>query len=218
MRKKNLLLVFLFLIVLLIFLYPSFGWKIRTFISPSGEQENDYKNLVLENESLKTDLAKLNVLGKQSALYNPSLILASVYSNYPFNFKSELLVNKGEKDGVIVGQPALVSSSSSKPILVGKIEEVFENNSLVETVFDSRFQLSVRIGGEGVNSLLKGGNNPKLTLIPKDSKISDGDAVYSVSPGYPFGLTMGLARNIQLSSDEFFKEADLETAYNVNDI
>lgn len=101
---------------------------------------------------------------------------------------------------------------------MGRIKEVFENDSLVETVFDSRFQLSVRIGAAGVNALLKGGNNPKLTLIPKDSKISDGDAVYSVSSDYPFGLTVGLARNIQLSSDQFFEEADLETAYNANDL
>ncbi len=218
MRKENLFLLFLILTVLLIFLYPSLGWKIRDLITVSGTQNPDYKNLVLENQSLKADLAQLSGLKKELPSYSGNFIQASVYSNYPFNFKSELLVNRGEKDGVKVGQPVIVFSVSSKPVLIGIVEEVFRNNSLIKTVFDSRFQLSVRAGVAGANSLLKGGSNPKLTLIPKDSKIENGDAVYSVGSNYPFGLTVGIVRNFRLSSDQFFGEADLETAYNANDL
>ncbi|MDP3948958.1 MAG: rod shape-determining protein MreC [bacterium] len=218
MRKENLFLLFLVLTVILIFLYPSLGWKIRSLMTVSGVQNNDYKNLVLENESLKADLARLSALKKELPSYSGNFIQSSVYSNYPFNFKSELLINRGEKDGVRAGQPAVVFSVSSKPVLVGIVEEVFENDSLIKTVFDSGFQLSVRAGVDGANSLLKGGNNPKLTLIPKDSKIENGDAVYSVSPNYPFGLAVGVVRNFKLSSDQFFGEADLETGYNQNDL
>ncbi len=218
MRKENLFLLFLILTVLLIFLYPFFGWKIRSLITVSVTQNPDYENLVLENESIKADLARLDALKKELPSYKGDFIQASVYSNYPFNFKSELLVNRGKKDGVKVGQPVVVFSVSSKPVLIGMVEKVFESDSLVKTVFDSRFQLSVRAGVAGINSLLKGGSNPKLTLIPKDSKIENGDVVYSVDSNYPFGLTVGIIRNFQLSSDQFFGEADLETGYNQNDI
>lgn len=186
-------------------------------MSPPGGQNYDYKKLAIENESLKTDLAKLNALKKVISPLSGNLLEAFVYSEYPFNFKSRILTDKGTKDGVKVGQPVLISSSSSAAILAGKINEVFDDYSLVETIFDSGFQISVRIGGAGANSLLVGGNSPKLTLIPKDAKITDGDAVYSSSPDYPFGLAIGLARNIRLSADQFFEEADLETAYNPND-
>lgn len=217
MRKENLFLLFLFLLVVLIFAYPSLGWKIRALVSSPAPQNSDLKNLALENESLKADLARLNGLKKEISSYRGNFVQASVYSEYPLNFKSEILVDKGKKDGIKIGQPAVVLSSSSKAVLVGAVEKVFADDSLVETIFDSRFQLSVRIGG-GVNSLLKGGSSPKLTLIPKDSKIIDGDAVYSVSPDYPFGLAVGVLKNFHLSSDQFFGEADLETAYNQEDL
>ncbi len=188
----------------------------RSFLAPAMVQNKSALNLALENESLKAELAKLRALKKENSLSPKNFLQASVYSNYPFNLKSELLADKGRKDGVKIGQPVIVLSSSEK-VIVGKVKEIFENNSIIQTVFDSRSQISVRIGESGVNSLLKGGNNPKLTLIPKDAKIGEGDAVYSVSPDYPFGIAVGLAKNIHLSSDQFFSEADLETAYNPND-
>ncbi len=215
MRKENFFLITLFIIAVLIIFYPSAGWMIRSFLAPATWQNKDAAVLSLENESLKAELAKLRVLKKESPP-SGNFLQASIYSNYPFNLKSELLSDKGKKDGVKAGQPVFVLYSSKK-VLIGKIKEVFENNSLIQTIFDSRFQTSVRIGDYGANSLLKGGNNPKLTLIPKDAKIGEGDAVYSVSSDYPFGMAVGLARNIHLSSDQFFSEADLETVYNPND-
>lgn len=233
MRKENFLLLFLFITVLLIVFYPNVGWKIKSLITPQGENIADYKKVILENELLKTDLAKLNALKKENFSYNGKLLQAFVYSRYPFNFKNELLVNKGTKDGIKTGQPAIIpwrlkppaaslsalsSSNGLNLFLVGKVKDVFENYSVVETIFDSNFQLSVKAGMTGVSSLLKGGNNPKLTLIPENSEINKGDAVYSASPDYPFGFAVGLVKNIQFSSDHFFKEADLETVYNPNDL
>ncbi len=216
MRKENLFLLTLFIIAILIVFYPSAGWMMRSFLAPAIVQNKNATDLALENGSLKAELANLRAFKKENSPSPENFLQASVYSNYPFNFKSELLADKGGKDGVKTGQPVVVLFSSGK-VVVGKIKEVFGNNSLIQTIFDSRFQTSVRIGEYGVNSLLKGGNNPKLTLIPKDAKIGEGDAVYSVSPDYPFGMAVGLAKNIHLSPDQFFSEADLETAYNPND-
>ncbi len=217
-RKENLLILFLLAVLFLIFFSPSLGWKFRAFLAPGASPNGDYKNTVLENDSLKTELAKLRSL-KPAAPRQENLLPASVYSNYPFNFKNELLVNIGGENGVKIGQPVFIySASSGYKILVGKVEEVLRNNSLVETIFDSRFQMSARVGESGVNSLLKGGNTPFLSLMPKDSKVAEGDAVYSASRDFPFGLTIGKVKNLRLSSDGFFMEADLDTTYNVNDL
>lgn len=218
MRKENTLLLFLAAIVLLIFFFPSLGWRMRLFLVPQLNQAADSKSLILENESLKTELAKLRVMKSVISNGTDGMLQAFVYSNYPFNLKSQLLVGGGADKGVKLGQPVFVSSASSNPVLIGKIIEVFAKDSLVETVFDSNFQISVKVGPAGVSSLLKGGNSPRLTLMPKDAKISEGDAVYSSEQDYPFGMPIGLAKNISLSSDQFFEEADLETAYNPNDL
>lgn len=200
----------------MIFLYPSLGWKIRALMTIPAAQNGDYKNIAAENELLKARIAALENL-KSSASGPQKLVQASVYSDYPFNFKNEILVDKGEADGVKVGQPVLLFVSQRGSLLIGKVEKIFKNSALVETIFDSRFKTSVRIGNRGVNSLLVGGSAPKLMLIPKDSEVRDGEGVYSASSDYPLGTPIGVARNIRISSDQFFKEADLETAYNPND-
>lgn len=217
MRKENILLLFLAAIVLLIIFLPSLGWKTRFFLAPQLSQITDSKNLLLENESLKTELAKARVMKSESSRSTDNMLQVSVYSNYPFNLKSQLLVSGGANDGVKSDQPVFVSSASSNPVLIGKIAEVFENSSLVQTIFDSNFQISVKVGPTGVSSLLKGGNSPRLTLMPKDAKVNEGDAAYSSEQDYPFGMPLGLVKNISLSADQFFEEADLETAYNPND-
>jgi len=218
MRKENTLLLFLAAIVLLIIFFPSLGWRTKSFLAPQAEQNPDSKSLILENESLKTEIAKLSVMKNESSRGTNNMLQVFVYSNYPFNMKSQLLVSGGANNGVKTGQPVFVSSASSNPVLIGRISEVFENDSLVETVFDSNFQISVKVGSAGVSSLLKGGNSPRLTLMPKDAKVNESDAVYSSEQDYPFGMPIGLAKNISLSSDRFFEEADLETAYNPNDL
>ncbi|HUX35497.1 MAG TPA: rod shape-determining protein MreC [Candidatus Paceibacterota bacterium] len=218
MRKENILLLFLAAIVLLIIFFPSLGWRARLLLVPQSNQNIDFKNLALENESLKTEIAKLQIMRSTSSSGTSGMLQVFVYSNYPFNLKSQLLVSGGAGDGVKTGQPVFVSSPSSIPVLIGKVTEVFAKDSLVETIFDSNFQLSVKVGSAGVSSLLKGGNSPRLTLMPKDAKVNEGDAVYSSEQDYPFGMPLGLAKNISLSSGQFFEEADLETAYNPNDL
>lgn len=217
MRKENTLLAFLAATVFLIIFSPSLGWKARMFLAPLPGQNDDSKKIILENESLKTELAKERLMKSESLRAAGDMLQAFVYSNYPLNFKNRLLVNAGKSRGVKAGQPVFVSPASSTAILIGKVSEVFKDDSIVETVFDPNFQLSVKVGDSGDSSLLKGGNAPRLTLMPKEAKINDGDAVYSAGQGYRFGLPVGLVRNIALSPDQFFQEADLETAYNSND-
>ncbi len=234
MKKENWFLLALILIAAFLFLlYPSFGWKIQSFFYRTAQQSlGTEQNLLLENESLKAEIAKLQELQNPPAGGLPlagwptknSLLGALVYSSYPFNFKNEILVNAGEKQGAKSGQAAvifpLVSSEPimASPIFAGKVEKVFENTSLVETIYDSRFQMSVRIGKNGVSALLKGGNEPELFLIPKDVEVAEGDAVYSTEPKLPYGLTLGVLANPRISANQFFKEADIETNYNPADL
>jgi len=215
------LLIVIIVALFLLVAYPSVSWKIQTLLSRSENPTPDeYKKLILENESLKAAAMQLQEIKKQTPSNSDSLLSVFVYSRYPFNFKNELLINAGLNQDMTVGQAAVITSSStlSNPVLVGKIQQVFENVSVVQTIFDSRFQLAVRIGKSGVNALLKGGNEPRLTLIPKDAKTSEGDIAYSASPDFPYGLPVGIIRRLRLSTDQLFQEADIGTAYNPNEL
>ncbi len=223
MKKENWFLVGLILVVLfLLIFYPGLSWKIQAFFSPAkSPQSDEYQRIVLENESLNAEMAGLQQIKKNLPAKSGALLPVFVYSRYPFNFKNEFLVNAGANQGITIGQPAVIvpnNGTSSNSILVGKVEQVFENVSLIQTIFDSRFQSAVRIGKFGTNALLKGGNEPRLSLIPKDAKVANGDVVYSASPDFPYGFAVGNANNIRLSSDQLFQEADVETNYNPNEL
>lgn len=234
MRKENWFLVGLILAVLfLLIFYPGLSWKIQAFFSPAkSPQSGEYQRIVLENESLNAEVAGLQQIKKNLPTSSDVLLPVFVYSRYPFNFKSELLVNAGADQGITIGQSAVIVpnngtssnpvrnyiSNGASPILVGKVEKVFENTSLIQTIFDSRFQSAVRIGKTGTDALLKGGNEPELSLIPKDAKIVNGDIVYSASPDFPYGLAIGNVNNVRISSDQLFQEAGVETNYNPNEL
>lgn len=212
----------LILVVLfLLFAYPAAGWKIRTLVAPGTPAGRDANRaLTFENESLKAELAKVRIVAKYIPSYSGTMIPAFVYSRYPFNLKNELLVTAGSDRGVQTGQAAVTASdaSSSALMFAGKVENVYSDTSLVETIFDVRFQVPVRIGDSGASALLKGGNNPKLALIPKTAKIAEGAIVYSADAGGPYGLPIGTLKNLRLAQDQLFQEADVEVPYNAGDL
>jgi cell shape-determining protein MreC len=220
-RKENWFLGILAVIALfLLFWYPSLGWKFRTFISGGQNSQANEAILKIENTALKASLAEFRMAKAALPQYSGTLIPAFTYSEYPFNFKNEILISIGSDHNIREGQAVVIgsSASSSEIILVGKIRNVIDDAAIVETVFDSRFQASVRIGESGIKALLKGGTTPKVTLVPKDAKVQEGDAIYSVDPGFPFGVPIGEVKNIRLSADQLFQEADADTPYSPSEL
>ena len=133
-----------------------------------------------------------------------------VYSQYPLNLKNQLSIAAGYLDGISDGDISL-----SNGYLVGIVEKVFERSALVQTLFDKRFQAPVRIGASGADALLRGGNDPELTLIPAHTAISEGDEVYAAAAGMPYGAAIGSLRGLHDSGDKVFREASLSVPYNI---
>lgn len=136
-----------------------------------------------------------------------------VYSQYPLNLKNQFSIAAGSLDGIAVGDIAL-----SNGYLVGVVEKVFERSALVQTVFDKRFQSPVRIGAAGADALLRGGNDPELTLIPTNAAVEEGDEVYAAADGMPYGTVIGSLRGLHDSGDKVFREASLSVPYNAGSL
>jgi cell shape-determining protein MreC len=141
------------------------------------------------------------------------MIVADVYSRYPLNFKSELLVNAGEEDGVKTGGAAVYEG-----MLVGKVVFVGRANSVVRTVFDPELSLPVRIGKSRADALLLGGVEPRLTMMAKNADVAPGDLVYSASSDLEYGLLVGSMGMPAISGTNVFSEAPLTLSYNLPDI
>ena len=157
---------------------------------------------------LKAELVKREAL--RDALEGPGGkgLPAFVYSRYPFGERNTLVIDKGRLSGVESGQAATLHN-----VLVGRVREVSPRSATVETLFDPKFKLAVRVGPDGVDALLVGGNEPKVTLMAKDANIDAGDIVISAEKELSYGIAIGTIAEIMISSDNLFKEATLEVPY-----
>ncbi|MEE8131543.1 MAG: rod shape-determining protein MreC, partial [Candidatus Paceibacterota bacterium] len=174
------------------------------------------ENLLLKQkvEDLEAQIQRNQELGIMNQELDNKYLLAKVFSTYPFNVNNTLTLNVGKKHGVKEGVVVTVG----KNILLGQIIEVFENKSIVRTVFDPQWQLPVRISQDEIDALLTAGIEPKITLFEKDMPIQVGDAVYSAGSDFPYGLKIGEIIKVKQTNSNLFKEARLKMPYNINDL
>jgi hypothetical protein len=203
------------ILAFLIFFVPSYGWKIRAWLSPApaGPSQTDDQTLAAVNDALKAQLATLQVVSAQMPTSSPATVRAMVYSRYPMNFKNELLVSVGANDGVAVGAAVVFQG-----MLLGQVRTVFPSEALVQTVFDNSVKMPVRIGTGGANGLLQGGSYPVVGSIASTASIKPGDIVYSAAPGIPYALPIAQVVATSTSADSLFQQATLSFPYDVNNI
>ena len=202
--------VFVFVIGLFTYFYfympivPVWNW----FSGNASEEEK----LVLENESLKAQLADLT--SKIQNLPDGQYLTSKIYSTYPFNDKHIFTIAAGTDQDISELMPVL----AAKNILLGKILKVYDNYSEVKSIFSPDWQMPVKIGEVGVDGLLVGGPNPKVTMIVSDKEISVGEDIYSTGKDFPYGLKIGKVKSVQVGTSNFFKEALVDLPYDFNNL
>lgn len=214
MKKEFVFLCILVLITgILVLFKPVFGWRLRMILAPVSSMPAAESDLIAENKQLKAELAGLQSIKSQLPQKPEHSIRAIVYSRYPLNFKSELLVNAGTREKVSRGNAVTFGG-----MLIGKVSNVFDETSLIQTIFDERFQLAVRIGKNGAEALLKGGSFPTLNLISLTAMVEKGDIVYSAGPDFPYGLPVAEIKDVRPSDDKLFQAATFNVPYDIGQI
>ncbi len=204
----------------LIFFVPSYGWALRDFLSPSpsdslggGQNRGTVASLAAENDALKAQLAALQVIQAQLPTSTPNAIRAMVYSRYPMNFKNELLVNAGSREGVTQGAAAVYQG-----MLLGQVVSVYSDSALVRTIFDDGMKMPVRIGAHGYDGLLQGGAEPFIGSIAANDAIVPGDIVYTAAPDMPYALPIAEVTATSTSPDNLFEQASIDIPYDINNV
>jgi cell shape-determining protein MreC len=211
------------ILLLLIFFIPSFGWTLRTWLSPAlgglAESNNasasqaDSPTLAAQNDALQAQLATLQTVASQLPTSTSNTIRAMVYSRYPMNFRNELLVNAGANVGVTSGAAVMFQG-----MLIGQVQTVFENESLIQTIFDNNLKMPVRIGSAGTDGLLQGGADPVVGSIASTAAIAPGDVVYSAAPGIPYAQPIAEVVATSTSADSLFQQVTLSFPYDINNV
>jgi len=204
------------LLVFAILFLPCYGWKLRSWLSPqSGAAggDADSPNLAAENDALKAQIAAYENGASRLPSSGGHYIPAMVYSRYPLNFKNEILVDAGSANGIATGTAAVFQG-----MLIGRVTKVFPHEALIQTVFDSGFEIPARVGTSSYDGLFEGGSYPTVGSIAKNAALRDGDVIYAAAPGLPYGLPLGTVSATSTSGDSLFTDAAVAFPYDMNGI
>ena len=190
----------------------------------------EYEQLKAENESLKIQLAeaKEEARAGQDALdenerFRNLLGFAEKHSDFVFesarivswsasNWGSSFTINKGEKNGIEVGD-CVVNEYGA---LVGQISELGESSATVRTLIDVDTSIGALVGADGSAAMLMGDytlmrqSQVKVTWLTEGAQLFLEDDVLTSGSGglIPQGIVIGSVASIQ-------SEAGGQTEYGI---
>lgn len=161
------------------------------------------KALAVENEELKTALGYRN--GNSE-----TLLLARVISESTDGMSSELLLDRGSDDGVVIERPVIAGNS----VIIGKISAVSVGTARVRLLLDSNSTLAVTINDSAETlGLLEGngGLSMSIDFIPQNESVSPGDVVVTsgAESGIRRGLVVGTIEKVNKSTQDPFQSASV---------
>ncbi|KRL28606.1 rod shape-determining protein MreC [Limosilactobacillus frumenti DSM 13145] len=176
------------------------------------------QTLAHENKQLKQEL-KLN-----KSLTDYNTVTASVYMRTPSAWQKQLVINKGESNGIKKNMPVMSGSG-----LIGRIAEVNKTNSKVELLSNTndaanRFAITLDASGKAVNGIITGYDAASGELImgqvTSKAKIKAGTKVSTSGMGgvTPKGLYVGKVSRVGKDDYGLAQKIYIRPAANFNDI
>lgn len=162
--------------------------------------------LAAELEALRAE--KADVIRKRHYLET------RLYSRYPFNDKGVIVVAAGLDDGVRPDMPVMAREG----VLLGRVSNVKQTQSEVETIFNPAWRSSVYIGKKNVKAVLRGGEVPTIEFVPKETVISKGEAITNGSPSLPLGAFLGTISLARAVNSDLWQSANIDPGYTLDDI
>jgi len=150
-------------------------------------------------EALEAETQRLRALRDNTAGVTDRFVIGDVMSVDLDAFRERVLVNKGARDGVYVGQ-AVVDSGG----VFGQVARVGELTSEVILVSDAAHAIPVQINRNGLRTVAVGTgdtNRLKLPYLPTSADVIAGDLLVTSGlgggfpPGYPVGTIAEVKRD-----------------------
>ncbi|OGR89410.1 MAG: rod shape-determining protein MreC [Elusimicrobia bacterium RIFCSPLOWO2_01_FULL_59_12] len=165
---------------------------------------------------LADENARLNALLGLKRERWPRLVAARVVSRDPQRWFQEILLDKGQEDGLQVDDP-VIAPVGNYEALVGRIVEAGARTSRVMLVHDSLSAVAATVSGASADDgVVEGSNSQDLYLryLSRESQVKIGDSVATSGLGrqFPAGVPIGWVRDIQLDDRQLFLQARLNPA------
>ena len=199
----------------------------------------EYESLLAENQRLKDQLSAIEKEARQAdaisrendrlrallefQALNPEYDLVEGYiiSWSSNDWSNSFTINRGEDAGIEVGMCAVTANGE----LVGLVDEVGVNYSVIKSVLDSSLEISATIASSGYNGIVKGGYASgldgylRMNYLPSSSTIRNDDQVVTTgSTVYPRDLVLGYVIDAGFDATGVAKYALLEPAANISSL
>jgi len=139
-----------------------------------------------------------------SALVNEKVEVAELIGMDPNPFTHRILINKGERDGVVLGQPVLDARG-----LMGQVVELMPYTSRVLLLTDTTHSIPVQVNRNGLRAIASGTGNPErleLRHVADTADIKEGDLLVSSGLGqrFPAGYPVATVKEVIHDSGQPF--------------
>lgn len=199
----------------------------------------EYESLLAENQKLKDQLSQLeddarraDSLARENDRLRAMLEFTELNPEYDFtegyiiswssnDWSNTFTINRGEDAGIAPGMCAITANGE----LVGLVDEVGSNYSVIKSVLDSSLEISANIASSGYNGMVQGGYASgldgylRMNYLPSSATIRNNDQVVTTgSTVYPRDLVLGYVIDAGFDATGVAKYALLEPAANVNSL
>jgi rod shape-determining protein MreC len=185
------------------------------------QQISSRSELMAENEKLKAEalllqrrLQKLAALTEQNvrlrellnsaALVDEEVLVGELIGVDPNPYTHRILIDKGEKDGVFLGQPVLDARG-----LMGQVVEIMPYTARVLLLTDTTHSIPVQVNRSGLRAIAVGTGNPEsleLRHVADTADIKEGDLLVSSGMGqrFPAGYPVATVKEVIHDSGQPF--------------
>jgi rod shape-determining protein MreC len=149
-------------------------------------------------EVLETENERLRKLLRSSSKVDAKVLIAELLSVDLDPYRQQVLINKGERDGVFVGEPIIDAHG-----IIGQVVHSGPFSSTALLISDPNHALPVQINRNGLRTIAAGTGNPdqlELLYIPNNADIIVGDKVITSGlggrfpPDYPVAVVTDVKR------------------------
>lgn len=146
------------------------------------------------------------------------IIFADTLSLDPFQAGDSLLINKGVKDGIKVGNTVILSGN----ILVGRVKEVASKESRVALITSAQSKITAVSEDGGAKGVITGSASGALNLdlVLKEAELRSGQVILSsgLDGFFERGFLVGEVSKVISNDSAPFKKALVRPFFNIKDL
>ena len=167
------------------------------------------ENLILQGRSqqmasLQAENVRLRALLNSSALLRDDVLVAELVGVSPDPERLQLVLNKGESDGVFLGQPLIDADG-----LMGQIVEVSSDSSRALLITDVTHSVPVQVNRNGVRAIAEGTGelgSLEIRYVSSSTDIQPGDLLVTSGLGgrFPEGYPVAVVTDVERDTGEAF--------------